>query len=109
MNDNFLAELMEQVKKADLRKKRKAILVGIHEKWVNHDFIGETPDDRWVDVFVLLAGYLTREEAVALEATEDEGEDTDAACVSGVRVIQRAFVIWLAKSYGVTAEDLEDG
>ena len=116
MNDNFLKNLMKQVKKAALRKERRALLVELAEKWKGHDYGDEVLDDCWIEtVCPEAAHYLTPAEIAALEASSDEEEDgtrwgawPNTAQATGELVILREFVIYLCGCYGIEAKDLAE-
>jgi len=88
-------------------KARTELLLTIAEKWNNHNFIGEILDDRWVEGVCAEVGphYLTNEETDALA---EMAEDGDSPLNLATAVVERSFVLYLCRVYGIGPVDLLD-
>lgn len=108
----WLDDLNAAWKRLDRSRKIKEILGNLHHRMANNDFIGQILDDRWVDhVCPEAYDYLAEEEIEALQALyveDDLADDEVPPHGEACNVVLKAFVIHLAKTYGVRPIDLED-
>jgi hypothetical protein len=106
----WLDDLNAAWKRLDRRRKIKAILGNLHHRMEDNDFLGQVLDDRWVyNVCPEAYSYLTEEEIEALQALHVEDDDDEVPPLGeACNVVLRAFVVHLAKMYGVNPIDLED-
>lgn len=82
-------------------KTKDEIIDAIRTKWLDHNFAGEIPDDRFGDHVVgTFGGYITDEEQNAIDAIEDDDERDDAL-VEALDVIAVGFVRYLTGIYGI--------